>query len=320
MKNFNDILYVFDNHTCESSASLLRAIALAESNQADLTLLQVLPDISSLIKLGDQAGISDQALRNNVLQREHRKLQQWISALNVNISLKIEQRIGRQYIEIIRFVQAKKFDLVVKEIEEIDWLDRLLGSDDMHLLRKCPCPVWLMKKNEAPRYKHIMAAVDLTDETDNCNNELNSEILDFASALSLAEFTTLHVVHAYDVPQAGFISLWADQPDKVKNDLFESEYQQKQHDMQILMSGLKAKIGTQSYNYVSPRTHIVQGPPGRELPKIANDIHADLVIMGTVARTGIAGILIGNTAENVLPQLHCSILAIKPKGFVSPVT
>jgi nucleotide-binding universal stress UspA family protein len=45
----------------------------------------------------------------------------------------------------------------------------------------------------------------------------------------------------------------------------------------------------------------------------------DLVVMGTVARGGIPGLLIGNTAERVLRQLPCSVLAVKPDGFVSPV-
>jgi len=48
-------------------------------------------------------------------------------------------------------------------------------------------------------------------------------------------------------------------------------------------------------------------------------LQADLVVMGTVARTGIAGWLIGNTAEAILEQLQCSVLAVKPHGFVSPV-
>jgi nucleotide-binding universal stress UspA family protein len=42
--------------------------------------------------------------------------------------------------------------------------------------------------------------------------------------------------------------------------------------------------------------------------------------MGTVARTGINGLLMGNTAEMILTQIDCSVLAVKPQGFVSPVT
>ena len=48
-------------------------------------------------------------------------------------------------------------------------------------------------------------------------------------------------------------------------------------------------------------------------------LQADLVVMGTVARTGISGLLIGNTAEAILEQVQCSVLAVKPHGFVSPV-
>jgi universal stress protein E len=45
----------------------------------------------------------------------------------------------------------------------------------------------------------------------------------------------------------------------------------------------------------------------------------DLVVMGTVARAGIAGMLIGNTAERVLRKLRCSVLIVKPDRSVSPV-
>jgi nucleotide-binding universal stress UspA family protein len=52
---------------------------------------------------------------------------------------------------------------------------------------------------------------------------------------------------------------------------------------------------------------------------MAKQLHVDLVVMGTVARTGIAGLFIGNTAETILEQLQCSVLAVNPLGFVSPL-
>ena len=41
--------------------------------------------------------------------------------------------------------------------------------------------------------------------------------------------------------------------------------------------------------------------------------------MGTVGRTGIRGLFIGNTAEAILNQVKCSVLAVKPSGFETPV-
>jgi hypothetical protein len=52
---------------------------------------------------------------------------------------------------------------------------------------------------------------------------------------------------------------------------------------------------------------------------VADRIEADLLVMGTVCRTGAAGFLIGNTAETVLSDVTCSVLAMKPAGFVTPV-
>ena len=60
------------------------------------------------------------------------------------------------------------------------------------------------------------------------------------------------------------------------------------------------------------------GDRGR-LDALRAQLDADLVVMGTVGRTGIAGLFIGNTAEMVLEQVQCSVLAVKPAGFVSPV-
>lgn len=41
--------------------------------------------------------------------------------------------------------------------------------------------------------------------------------------------------------------------------------------------------------------------------------------MGSVARTGIPGFIIGNTAESILGQVQCSVLVIKPDGLISSV-
>jgi nucleotide-binding universal stress UspA family protein len=48
-------------------------------------------------------------------------------------------------------------------------------------------------------------------------------------------------------------------------------------------------------------------------------VQADMVVMGTVARTGIPGFITGNTAEMILAQIESSVLAIKPEGFKTPV-
>ncbi len=75
-----------------------------------------------------------------------------------------------------------------------------------------------------------------------------------------------------------------------------------------------------SIDYLKPVVQLAEGDASYVVPEKATELGADLVVMGTLARTGIAGLLMGNTAESILMQLDCSVLTVKPPGFVSPIT
>ncbi|SHE33333.1 Nucleotide-binding universal stress protein, UspA family [Modicisalibacter ilicicola DSM 19980] len=319
MKGFKNILYVLGPQTNESSPSWKRAVSLAKNNQADLTLLRVLPEVS-LSSYARKYHVNGQELQQKVLEHEDSELRRLLSLLEAECNASAELMVGKRHVEIIRAVQMKNIDGVIKETDATSWLDRFFGSDDMNLLRRCPCPVWLMKQNEKPDYRHIMAAVAFDGDDEDINDGLNEMILNLASSLSLSDFASLHVVNIYDVPEAGFVSLWVEQPDRVRSELFEDEYRRSHYKMRVLLDSLKENIGEEAYRYLSPISHVVKGIPDREIPRMAEAVKADLVVMGTVARAGIAGAVIGNTAEAILAQIDCSVLAIKPEGFVSPVS
>ena len=65
--------------------------------------------------------------------------------------------------------------------------------------------------------------------------------------------------------------------------------------------------------------HLVEGPAGEVLPELVRRLDINLIVMGTVARTGLSGLIMGNTAETILNSVGCSVLTVKPDGFVSPV-
>ena len=68
------------------------------------------------------------------------------------------------------------------------------------------------------------------------------------------------------------------------------------------------------------KTHYVIEPPEEAIMNCIEQHDIDLVVMGTVGRAGISGFITGNTAERLLPRIPCSLLAVKPPGFVSPVS
>ena len=83
--------------------------------------------------------------------------------------------------------------------------------------------------------------------------------------------------------------------------------------------GFDELIGKYSVKNLNHRLHFLKGDPAALITDLAAEHAIDLIVMGTVCRTGVAGFFIGNTAENVLQQVDCSVLTVKPEGFISPV-
>ena len=96
--------------------------------------------------------------------------------------------------------------------------------------------------------------------------------------------------------------------------------QKNNRNLSVLMDEIISKLGSDALEYLKPEAHLPKGSPRNEVPALAERLEVDLVVMGTVARTGISGFFMGNTAETILNRLNCSVLAIKPAGFVTPVT
>lgn len=319
MKRFKKILFIINTELDVLSPAFKRALSLAENNDADLTLLSVIPHISSQAFEG-ALGMTLPDIEAKMLQEVAEKQQETIASIDSKCMLSSQVLLGKNYLEAIRLVLREGYDLLIKMAENPSWLDRLFGSDDLHLLRKCPCPVWIMKEGETANYKRIMAAVDFDrNNQDFGEKELNQNIVELASSLALAEFANMHVINIYNAPVAGFISLWVDKPEQVERQLQQDEYQIKNSGLLSLLDWLKKTLGDKTYGFLSPSAQVIQGNAAQLLPEMANQQLFDLVVMGSVGRSGITGLIIGNTAESILSQLNCSVLVVKPPGFVSPV-
>lgn len=307
MKQFKNILYITEARV-EQVSAVARAVSLAESNQAALTVMDVMPPLEEAYHA------SEMARRLAILEslvEPHRP------------RLKVQCRVAtdsRMFLEVIQAVLRNDHDLVIKAAENPSFLKRIFGSDDMHLLRKCPCPVWIMKSPEKTTYQCIMAAVDF-DLLNSSEEEqrFNHTILDLATSLAISDFAALHLVHVWGAFAEDVMrSRGANTHTGIARHV-ESEYQLHQKGLYRLAEALRDRIGPDTYDYLSPKMHFPKGSAHKMIAASAVKLKADLVVMGTVARTGISGLIIGNTAEAVLDQLNCSLLAVKPHGFVSPV-
>ncbi len=318
MQRFKNILCVVapdsDNHI-----ALERAVDLAGNNQAYLTVVKVIDEISSGMKL------LNRDFREKIIAGHQKELQELVAPWNKKNRIQSQVLIGIPFLEIIREVLRNKRDLVIKTAESGGLLDRVFGSDDMHLLRKCPCPVWLVKPKSPKTYRRILAAVDIDDyyspEELKTRHLLNIQILEMAASLALSEFAELYIVHAWDdIGEKAMRHPFADMPEDKITAYAEEEKQRHKQKLNELVTDTLNKLGQLATEYLKPKTLLLKGSPRKEIPVFSSKIEADLVIMGTVARTGVPGFFMGNTAETILNRLDCSILAVKPPGFATPVT
>lgn len=319
MKQFKSILYVAETSVAPGPA-MARAVSLAENNQADLTVIDVMPVITAGIGMPPDGPVFTE-LQSAMTSKRHTELESLVAPYQQARDIKVEVCVGRMFLEVIRAVLRNKYDLVIKPAGNPPFIERLFGSNDMQLLRMCPCPVWLTGPGEKSNYARILAAVDfdLGNMSDTVEESLNQQIRELACSLALADFAELQFVHVWDAPVEMMVRLWASNPDEAGIKYVEGELSRHERAFNRLRDQLRDQLGKEAFDHLSPKFHLRRGAASKVIPEMAKQLQADLVVMGTVARTGIAGLFIGNTAEDILEQLQCSVLTVKPHGFVSPV-
>lgn len=307
MQRFKSILAVVDCST-EPLPRLERPIQLAMHDRARLKIVDVVRDFGWLRRIAKEhhAGIQQQ------LVQEKAEVLEGIaqSARTQGIATTTKVLVGKSSSEIIREVLRGKHDLVIKDAKGGMWFKGFFGATGLELLRKCPCPVWLTKPEPYERNQYIMAAVNAT-HADKAHAELNQKIMKLATSLCQRDSSRLAIVHAWEVFGENVL----------EHHLRNSEFQElmKRNRTEAEQS-FNAWLSSYGLNQHSPGVHLLHGDPTWTLPLFAEREGIDLIVMGTIARTGIAGALMGNTSEAIVRSVRCSVLAIKPDAFVSPIT
>lgn len=201
---------------------------------------------------------------------------------------------------IIQTLTAKGCGLVIKQHFPDNPLRKaLLTPDDWKLMRYCPAPILLVKSSTSWMEGKVLAAVDLGSRSDQ-HYVLHDALVSNAAEIAEMIRGELHLVTAHPAPM-----LSAANPVYQLSEDIMNKYREKAARYRDLHSVSDSNM------------HISEGPADTLIPKVAEEIGACVTIIGTVARTGISGALIGNTAETVLDQLKGDVLVLKPDDMIS---
>ncbi len=316
MSCFQNILVGIDlSHCAELAAAALptvaqdlfrRSVWLAQKTSGRLTFLsvlnlteEVLLELEEKHRIGVLWKIEDEA--GQVLAHLVQKAgESGVAATAVFVR-------GSGWLEIVRQVLREGHDLVLLGTRHSASVgNRLFGNTAKKLLRRCPSPVWVCRPEPYDRPLNVLVASDL--------QPASKTALRLGVCLGKVANATIHVLHALDYP---VYHLWLTAlPGEVARDY---HCRMLAHAEQALHDELER---TDHRSLSQPvRVHLADkvGRPDEAILRCIREYQIDLLIMGTLGRANVPGVMIGNTAERLLPELTCSVLAVKPPDFRCPI-
>jgi universal stress protein E len=308
---FKSILVASD-FSEHASIALARAVWIAQRSSKRLVVAHVVADLRKAVhqtsyraRLEFLEG-NDEHFQRELRRQADEKLKRQIAGLGATeIDIKYETLLGEPYEELIHSVQQESYDLVVAGMRGYSTLPRLvLGSTALRLVRKCPASVWIVKRKEADAPKSILVAVDMSDASQRALSQAA-----WTAERAGAELHIVHVVESTGLSADLLDTKVAGAGSKSLRALIEAEAGQQFQDF----------VGSAKLDGVRSQTHFVWGSPAHETVRLAGEVAADLVVMGTVGRKGVEQFFLGSTAESVLTNCECDVLAVKPVDFVSPI-
>ncbi len=306
MKRFRKIL-VFLGELDRAKTAVQFAMDLSERNQAELNVYSVIEDYSiPWLGSGSIEGL---------IEDKGAQIRDFIMSIaGDRFKGKIEVLTGTPFLEIVRKVQQQRYDLVIKPACGVDGPVRsmLFGSTAMHLIRKCPCPVWVVKDQKETGLSKVLIALSAS-RNHGQNDELDKQLLQLGTSLAERYQAKWEIAHAW--------RLFGESLLKSGRGNIKAEELEMHLNKEKLASWDRVQKLIESCDFTSApaEIHIKKGYPSDVIPAVAESTNADVVVMGSLGRTGIAGLFMSNTAEEILNQINCSVMTIKPSGFISPV-
>jgi universal stress protein E len=308
-RGFHRILLATD-FSPPADTALQQAVWLTQTTTASLSLVHVLP--SRMASFADpkldlylellKDEVEAEELQTEAIEEAQAKLRQIVERIGVSTDVQTTVCIGESYVEITRTVQQEGYDLVLAGTRSLaNWEQFLVGSTSKRLIRKCPSSVWIVKPEHAGRPKVVLAATDFSAVS--CKAVQQGL---WIARQAQAAFHLLHVVDSKDVPE-----------DAISHVPKGSSLQQEI--VEEATKRMERFIDSLGVDLESIQVHQSWGTPWQEIRRAAKYQAADLVVIGTVGRSGVKGLLLGNTAEKVVDACDCSILAVKPDEFQSPL-
>ncbi len=277
------------------------ASALAERTGARLSLLRVLEEGAGAPSSGMGSRDAEQ-LRDFLVEAERRELERLAAPLRF-VCEEVDVCVcwGVPWEVVVERAREEKLDLVVKPARGLGQSGGVFfGSTALNLFRKCPCPVWVVG-DDGRLPERLLAAIDPSG--DPSRRSVAQRLLEWSARIADWTDATPHVATAWQAPAADLLTGRVPQPevDAYVQDAFGRA-----------RASLAEILDDAPCSLSGERVHLIEGSARDVLPRFAEDQGFDLVLLGSLGRSRLAGELLGETAETIIRSMHGSVLVLTP--------
>lgn len=243
-----------------------------------------------------ESSVTESEVQDMIIQRTKQWWESHLQAQQLSIPIAYEV-VWEKHIHqwVLKHCQQTAYDLIIKTGHRSESI--FYTPTDWQLFRKSNVPFYCLDATQVNDRKVVLVALDLMSKSDE-KQSLNQRLLEAAFQLSLQINRDLHCAYAIEIPTPL-------QKLQIFNLPLRIEEVKKQARQQ-------AALLTKNYDMSVDKIHIDQGRPAQVLTNLIQELEVACCVVGTMGRTGIEGKLIGNTAEEVIHQVHTDLLVIAP--------
>ena len=235
------------------------------------------------------------------------------------LEARTEVLVGDPVEEVVRCVVKNGHDLLAKPSEGgLTGEDSTVGVLDFRLARSVPAPVFITRALPPRSLRPVMATLEC-GLAEPKHELLNREILDVAAGVSLFGFRELHILHVWD--------LWGEhllrsgrmgKPSEEVDELVRAERKVREEWLEDVVRDFLESLASDQRMTLEPKLHLVKGSTREMISTAVSELDPQLLVMGSIARTGLQGFVLGNTAESLLRRTEVSVMVVKSPDFVPP--
>ncbi|MDX1405748.1 MAG: universal stress protein [Woeseiaceae bacterium] len=296
-------------HEPMSSSVIRRAVDLAVATGCELELLEICFDGS----LEDSLFTSKSEMesrRNDYIDARTIRLAEMAARLKterVEVSYEVRWDSPRTD-AILRKIAQSDPDIVLKQAREHSYWFGVVTNTDWELARRSPSHIWFVNE-ETGSVDRIVAAVGNTiEKLDDVTSSTDHDVLRAAARFGDAFSADVYPVNAYQVPQGQAATAVAGVAGTAPG-LVENPSKSR---VEVVKKHRDAVEALAQFNNVDKKNvHICEGQPDTVIPGVAEQLDADLIVMGSTSLGRMERLWNPVTVEPVLSESPCDILVIR---------